>query len=76
MCVLPICTSLEVVSHYDLSVLSMFVMGFQKKSLDRDWVGGVSSIQFDFFLNRSKIVISILIFWGSISCVFCLYVHC
>ena len=36
-------TSLTVVSYYDLSVLSMSVMGFQK-SLD-GWVGGVSSIQ-------------------------------
>ena len=34
-------------SYYDLSVLSMWVMGFHKKSLD-----GVSSIQFFFnFLN-------------------------
>ena len=35
----------KVVSYYDLSVLSMSVMGFQKKCLDRG-VGGVSSIQF------------------------------
>ena len=28
------CTLLKVVSYYDLSVLSMSVMGFQKKSLD------------------------------------------
>ena len=31
-------TLLKVVGHYDLSVLSMSVMGFQKKSLDG--VGG------------------------------------
>ena len=37
-------TLLKVVSYYDLSVLSMSVMGFQKK-LDGGWVGGVSSIQ-------------------------------
>ena len=39
----------KVVSHYDLSVLSMLVMGFQKK-LDRGggWLGQVNSIQFDF----------------------------
>ena len=47
---------LNVVSHYDLSVLSMSVIGFQKK-LDRG-VGGVSSIQlfFDFwnFFNFAK----------------------
>ena len=33
------------VSYYDLSVLSMSVMGFKKISLDGGWVGGVSSIQ-------------------------------
>ena len=41
---------LKVVGYYDLSILSMSVMGFQKKSLDGGcvggWVGGVSSIQF------------------------------
>ena len=36
---------LHVVSYNDLSVLSMSVMGFHKKSLDRGRVGGVSSIQ-------------------------------
>ena len=41
---------LKVVSHYDLNVLSMSVMGFQK-SLDRGWVGWVSSIQFFCFLG-------------------------
>ena len=35
---------LKVVSYYDLSVLSMTVMGFQK-SLDGGCVGGVISIQ-------------------------------
>ena len=40
-------TLLTVVSYYDLSVLPMSVMGFQK-SLDRGWVGGVSSSQFYF----------------------------
>ena len=41
-----ICTTLlKVVGYYDLSVLSMSVMGFQKKSLDGGCVGGVSSIQ-------------------------------
>ena len=30
---------------YDLSVLSMSVMGFQKKKFGWRWVGGVSSIQ-------------------------------
>ena len=38
------CTLLKVVSHYDLSVLFMSVMGF-KKHLHRWCVGGVRSIQ-------------------------------
>ena len=44
-------TLLKVVSYYDLSVLCTSVMGFQKKSLDGGWMGGVSSIQvyFGFF---------------------------
>ena len=44
MCILFVYTLLKVVSYYDLSVLSMSVMGFPKKSLDGEWVGGVSSI--------------------------------
>ena len=41
-------TLLKVGGYYDLSVLSMSVMGFQKKKIWRvgGWVGGVSSIQF------------------------------
>ena len=41
------------VGYYDLSVLSMSVMGFQKKSLDGRWVGVVNSIRVFFgdFLN-------------------------
>ena len=31
MCILFLCSLLKVVSHYELSVLSMSVMGFQKK---------------------------------------------
>ena len=48
MCILFVYTLLTVVSYYDLSVLSMSVMGFPKKF---GWVGGVSSIQvyFGFF---------------------------
>ena len=36
MCILSVlyCTLQKVVGFYDLSVLSMSVMGFQKKSLD------------------------------------------
>ena len=41
------CTLLKVVSYYDLSILSMSVMGFQEK-LNRDWMDGVSFIQFYF----------------------------
>ncbi len=55
MCILYVYTLLKVVSYYDLSVLSMSVMGFQKKKFG--WrVGGVSSTQvffgfFEFFLT-------------------------
>ena len=35
LCVFCVCALLKVVSHYDLSVLSMSVMGIQKK-----WIGG------------------------------------
>ena len=35
MCILFVYTLLKVVSYYDLSILSMSVMGFQKNSLDR-----------------------------------------
>ena len=46
-------TLLKVVGCYDLSVLSMSVMGFQKKKFGwgSRWVGGMSSIQvfFGFF---------------------------
>ena len=42
-CILFVYTLLKVVSYYDLSVMSMSVMGFQKKF---GWVvGEVSSIQ-------------------------------
>ena len=34
MCILSEHTLLKVVGYYDFSVLSMSVMGFQKKSLD------------------------------------------
>ena len=40
MCILFVYTLLKVVGHYDLSVLSMSVMDFQKKSLyGGGWVG-------------------------------------
>ena len=52
-----VCILLKVVGYYDLSVLSMSVMGFQK-SLDGGWVGGVSSIHFfwifGIFFNFAK----------------------
>ena len=38
-------TLLKVVNYYDLSSLSMSVMGFQKVWMVGGWVGGVSSIQ-------------------------------
>ena len=42
MCILSVHKLLKVVGYYDLSVLSMSVMGFKnKKSLDGGgWVGG------------------------------------
>ena len=54
MCILFAYTLLKVVSYYDTSVLSMSVMGFQKKFVWR--VGGVSSIGFYFlkFFNFAK----------------------
>ena len=46
MCILFVYTLLKVVSYYDVSVLSMSVMGFQQKNLDGGgWVGRVNSIQ-------------------------------
>ena len=41
LCILSIYTLVKVVGYYDLSVLSMSVMAFQNKNLDRAWVGGV-----------------------------------
>ena len=46
MCILSAYALLQVVGYYDLSVLSMSVMGFQKKNGWR--VGGVSSIHIFF----------------------------
>ena len=37
MCILSVYTLLKVVGYYDLSVLSMSVMGFQKKVLMGGW---------------------------------------
>ena len=51
MCILFIYALLKVVIYYDLSVLSMSVMGFQKKSLNgAGWVGcALSSFILDFW---------------------------
>ena len=38
-CVLCVCILLKVVGYYDVSVLSMSVMGLKKKSLGGGWVG-------------------------------------
>ena len=46
MCILSVYTLLKIVGYYDLSVLSMSVMGFKIKKCGWGWVGGVSSIQF------------------------------
>ena len=50
MCILFVYTLLKVINYYDLSVMSMSVIGFQKKSLDGGLVGGVSPIQVFFGL--------------------------
>ena len=42
-------TLLKVVGYYDLSVLSISVMGFQKKSLYGGWVGGWGELYARFF---------------------------
>ena len=39
MCILCVYTLLIVVNYYDLSVLSMSVMGFQTKKFGWGWVG-------------------------------------
>ena len=39
MCILSVYTLLKVVNYYDLSVLSMSVIGFQKKIGWGGWVG-------------------------------------
>ena len=60
-CVFCLYTLLKFVGYYDLSILSMSVMGFQKKKFGWVWVGGVSYIQFfgDFrnFFNFAKSLI-------------------
>ena len=50
MCILFVYTFLKVVIYYDLSVLSMSVMGFQKNVCIERWVGGgaLSSFILDF----------------------------
>ena len=45
MCILSVYTLLKVVGYYDLSVLSMSVMGFQKKV----WVGRLGELYPSFF---------------------------
>ena len=46
MCIPSVYTLLKVVGYYDLSVLSMSVMGFQKKF---GWVGGWGELYPSFF---------------------------
>ena len=47
MCILSVYTLLKVVGYYDLSVLSMSVMGFQKKKIGM--VGGWGKLYPIFF---------------------------
>ena len=56
MCILSVYTLLKVVGYYDLSVLSISVMGFQRKSLD--WCE-LYSIFFFGFLDKFKLCIAI-----------------
>ena len=50
-CVFCLYTLLKRVGYYDLSVLSMSVMGFQQKSLDGGgWVGGWGELYSILFL--------------------------
>ena len=48
MCILSVYALLKVVSYYDLSVLSVWVMGFQKKSLEGWVVCALSNFILDF----------------------------
>ena len=59
-------TLLKVVGYYDLSVLSMSVMGFKKKKLDGGgWVGSAIQVFFGNFLNffnfAKPLILSILL---------------
>ena len=59
MCILFVYTLLKVVSHYDVSVLYMSVMGFHKKSLNGEmgeWDEVYPSLFLDFwnFFNFAK----------------------
>ena len=58
MCILSVFTLLTVIGYYDLSVLSMAVMGFQKK-FGWGWVGGESSIQVYFGFLESVLTLQI-----------------
>ena len=51
LCILSLYTLLEVVRHYDLSVLAMSVMGFQKKVwMEGGWVASaLSKLILDFW---------------------------
>ena len=53
-----VCTLLKVVGYYDLSVLSMSVMGFNKKSLNGGWVGGWGELN-PFFWGIIGIVLTL-----------------
>ena len=63
-CVSWIYITKKVVGYYDLSVLSMSVMGFQKK-IGCGWVGGVSSIQFFCGIFGIFLTAKPLIFYGA-----------
>ena len=58
MCIMFVYTLLKLVCYYDLNVLSMSVMGFQKKTLDGGW-GELYPVLFVIFLTlQSPLVIT------------------
>ena len=63
LCILSVCTLLKLVGYYDLSVLSMSVMVFQKKKFG--WGGWVETYAIffgflEFFFNFARPLTDIL----------------
>ena len=81
MCILSVYTLLKVVGYYDLSVLSMSVMGFQKKKvwIEGGWVGGWGELYpilfriFGICLTLQSLYVLNLVFFANHSRMFLLY---